>query len=223
MEYMLDTLNLEAITKWSKILPLAGVTSNPTIAKAEGDIAFFERIKDIRTIIGDKASIHVQVVAQDYQGILKDAAAIKQHCGDSIYIKVPVTTEGLAAIKTLKAQGYRITATAIYSTFQGLLAIEAGADYLAPYYNRMENVNIDAEAVIGQLAKAIAQGAFASKILAASFKNVGQINKAFAQGAQAITASPAIFEAGFAMPSIQKAVADFDKDWEAIHHTHSIV
>lgn len=222
MEYMLDTLNLEANKKWSKILPLAGVTSNPTIAKAEGQIDFFERIKEVRSIIGDKASIHVQVVAKDYEGILKDAAEIRRQAGDSIFVKVPVTTDGLTAIKTLKADGYHITATAIYTTFQGLLAIEAGADYLAPYYNRMENLNIDAEAVIGQLAEAIDRECSDSKILAASFKNVGQVNKAFALGAQAITAGPDVFEAGFAMPSIQKAVDDFGKDWESIHQKQSI-
>lgn len=217
MEYMVDTLNLEAIKKWNRILPLSGVTSNPTIAKAEGDIDFFERIKEVREIIGDKASIHVQVVAQDYEGILTDAAEIRKQCGDNIFVKVPVTTEGLAAIKTLKADGYHITATAIYTIFQGLLAIEAGADYLAPYYNRMENLNIDAEAVIGQLAEAIDRECSDSKILAASFKNVTQVNKAFALGAQAVTAGPDVFEAGFAMPSIQKAVDDFANDWEAIH------
>ncbi|EFR43610.1 fructose-6-phosphate aldolase [Streptococcus pseudoporcinus] len=213
MEYMLDTLNLDEIKKWSRILPLAGVTSNPTIAKKEGAIDFFERIREVRAIIGDEASIHVQVVAQDYDGILKDAEEIRKHCGDSIYVKVPVTKEGLAAIKTLKAEGYHITATAIYTTFQGLLAIAAGADYLAPYYNRMENLNIDPAIVIGQLAEAIDRDFSESKILAASFKNVGQVNQAFAQGAQAITAGPDVFEAGFAMPSIQKAVDDFGKDW----------
>lgn len=222
MEYMLDTLNIEDIKKWSKILPLAGVTSNPSIAKKEGDIDFFERIREVREIIGDKASIHVQVIAQDYEGILKDARAIREACGESIYVKVPVTADGLAAIKSLKADGYHITATAIYSTFQGLLAIEAGADYLAPYYNRMENLNIDPEQVIGQLAEAIDRECSDSKILAASFKNVAQVNKSFALGAQAITAGPDIFQAGFAMPSIQKAVDDFSKDWQAIHGKDSI-
>lgn len=90
----------------------------------------------------------MQVIAKEYEGILKDAAEIRKKCGDAVYIKVPVTPDGLAAIKTLKAEGYKITATAIYTTFQGLLAIEAGADYLAPYYNRMENLNIDSDAVI---------------------------------------------------------------------------
>ncbi|MDF8152831.1 transaldolase family protein, partial [Listeria monocytogenes] len=81
-----------------------------------------------------------QVVAKDYQGILDDAAKIRQETDDDIYIKVPVTPDGLAAIKTLKAEGYNITATAIYTSMQGLLAISAGADYLAPYFNRMENL-----------------------------------------------------------------------------------
>lgn len=221
---MLDTLNIEDIKKWSKILPLAGVTSNPSIAKKEGQIDFFKRIQEVREIIGDKASIHIQVIAQDYEGILKDARAIREACGDNsyVYVKVPVTADGLAAIKSLKADGYHITATAIYSTFQGLLAIEAGADYLAPYYNRMENLNIDPEQVIGQLAEAIDRDCSDSKILAASFKNVAQVNKAFALGAQAITAGPDVFQAGFAMPSIQKAVDDFAKDWESIHNKQSI-
>ncbi|WNZ88525.1 fructose-6-phosphate aldolase [Streptococcus iniae] len=222
MEYMLDTLNIEDIKKWSKILPLAGVTSNPSIAKKEGPIDFFKRIQEVREIIGDKASIHVQVIAQDYEGILKDARAIREACGDNSYVKVPVTADGLATIKSLKADGYHITATAIYSTFQGLLAIEAGADYLAPYYNRMENLNIDPEQVIGQLAEAIDRNCSDSKILATSFKNVAQVNKAFALGAQAITAGPDVFQAGFAMPSIQKAVDDFAKDWESIHNKQSI-
>ena len=222
MEFMLDTLNLEEIEKWSQVLPLAGVTSNPTIAKKEGEIPFFERIQAVRELIGEQASIHVQVVAKDYQGILNDAAEIRKNCGNNTFIKVPVTPDGLAAIKTLKAEGCKITATAIYTTFQGLLAIEAGADYLAPYYNRMENLNIDADAVIAQLAQAIERNHSSSKILAASFKNATQVNRAFADGAQAVTAGPDIFATAFAMPAIAKAVDDFAADWSAIHHRESI-
>ena len=222
MEFMLDTLNINEIKKWSRVLPLAGVTSNPTIAKKEGEIDFFKRIHEVREIIGEAPSIHVQVVAKDYDGILKDAAKIRQECGGNVFIKVPVTPEGLAAIKTLKSEGYKITATAIYTVFQGLLAIEAGADYLAPYYNRMENLNIDSAQVIAQLAEAIEKNHSSSKILAASFKNVGQVNRAFKEGAQAITAGADVFEAAFGMPSIGKAVDDFANDWATIHHQNMI-
>ena len=212
MEFLLDTLNLEAIKKWHHILPLAGVTSNPTIAKKEGDIHFFQRIRDVREIIGREASLHVQVVAKDYQGILDDAAKIRQETDDDIYIKVPVTPDGLAAIKTLKAEGYNITAT----------AISAGADYLAPYFNRMENLDIDATQVIKELAQAIERTGSSSKILAASFKNASQVTKALSQGAQSITAGPDIFESVFAMPSIAKAVNDFADDWKASQHSEHI-
>ena len=222
MEFMLDTLNINEIKKWARVLPLAGVTSNPTIAKKEGEIDFFKRIHEVREIIGEAPSIHVQVVAKDYDGILKDAAKIRQECGGNIFIKVPVTPEGLAAIKTLKSEGYKITATAIYTVFQGLLAIEAGADYLAPDYNRMENLNIDSAQVIAQLAEAIEKNHSSSKILAASFKNVGQVNRAFKEGAQAITAGADVFEAAFGMPSIGKAVDDFANDWATIHHQNMI-
>ena len=222
MEFMLDTLNINEIKKWARVLPLAGVTTNQTIAKKEGEIDFFKRIHEVREIIGEVPSIHVQVVAKDYDGILKDAAKIRQECGGNVFIKVPVTPEGLAAIKTLKSEGYKITATAIYTVFQGLLAIEAGADYLAPYYNRMENLNIDSAQVIAQLAEAIEKNHSSSKILAASFKNVGQVNRAFKEGAQAITAGAEVFEAAFGMPSIGKAVDDFANDWATIHHQNMI-
>ena len=222
MEFLLDSLNLEAIKKWQEILPLVGVTSNPSIAKKEGKIDFFQRLKEVRRIIGLDASLHVQVVAKDYQGILRDAQKIRQETDEQIYIKIPVTPDGLAAIKTLKTQGYNITATAIYTTMQGLLAISAGADYLAPYYNRMENLSIDSGQVIKELAQAIERMGSSSEILAASFKNVAQVTNALAQGAQTVTAGPDVFEAAFAMPSIDKAVADFAADWQACQGKDSI-
>ena len=210
MEFMLDTLNLDEIKKWARVLPLAGVTSNPTIAKKEGDIDFFDRIHKVREIIGGSPSIHVQVVAKDYEGILKDAAKIREQCDENTYIKVPTGTS------------VTNSATAIYTVFQGLLAIEAGADYLAPYYNRMENLNIDSAQVISQLASAIERNHSSSKILAASFKNVAQINRAFKEGTQAITAGADVFEAAFGMPSIAKAVDDFEADWSAVHQKNTI-
>lgn len=109
MDYMLDTLNIDEIRKWSSILPLAGVTSNPSIAKLEGGVPFFDRIREVRSIIGDGASLHVQVIAQDCEGMIKDAMRIRQECGVETYIKVPVTKEGLSAIKKTQRrwlQGY---------------------------------------------------------------------------------------------------------------------
>lgn len=214
MEFMLDTVNLAEIKKWAQILPLAGVTSNPTIIKREGELDFFEHLKKVRELIGPQPSLHVQVVAKDTAGMIAEAKKLQAELGGNLYIKVPVTQEGLVAIKQLKQADFKITATAIYTTMQGLLALEAGANYLAPYYNRMENLDTDPVALIAQLASAREKSTQKGKILAASFKNASQVTKALGAGAQAVTAGSDIYAASLADPAIAKAVSDFAIDWK---------
>lgn len=214
MEFMLDTVNLAEIKKWAQILPLAGVTSNPTIIKREGELDFFEHLKKVRELIGPQPSLHVQVVAKDTAGMIAEAKKLQAELGGNLYIKIPVTQEGLVAIKQLKQADFKITATAIYTTMQGLLALEAGADYLAPYYNRMENLDTDPVALIAQLASAREKSTQEGKILAASFKNASQVTKALGAGAQAVTAGSDIYAASLADPAIAKAVSDFAIDWK---------
>lgn len=216
MEFMLDTANLADIKKYAEIIPLAGVTSNPSIVKNEGKIVFFEHMKKIREIIGKDCSLHVQVVAQDFDGMMADARAILANIDQEVYIKVPVNEEGLKVIKALKQEKIHVTATAIYTKFQAYLAIAAGADYIAPYFNRMENLNIDPREAIKEMALEIARTNSSTKILAASFKNVAQVNGALENGAQAATMGTDIISQAFSMPSIQKAVEDFIADWEQI-------
>ena len=223
MEFMLDTANLEEIKTYTQILPIKGVTSNPSIVKKAGKIDFFAHMKQIREIIGSDKSLHIQVVATDYEGIIADAKAILKNVDDQVFIKVPVTEAGLKAIKTLKQDGVNVTATAIYTKFQAYLAMEAGADYLAPYFNRMENLNIDPKDAITEIAKEIARTKSTAKILAASFKNVGQVNTALECGAQAATMGVDIVQQAFKMPSIEQAVSDFTKDWEASFGAGTIV
>lgn len=215
MEFLLDTANLQEIETYSQIAPIAGVTSNPSIVKKEGKIDFFDHMKKIRGIIGTERSLHVQVVATDYAGMMKDAETILEKIDDQVYIKVPVTTEGLKVIKDLKTKGVNVTATAVYSKFQAYLAVAAEADYIAPYFNRMENLNIDPKEAIKEIANEIQRTGSKSKILAASFKNVGQVNAALENGAQSATMGVDIIQQALAMPSIEKAVVDFTADWES--------
>lgn len=221
MEFMLDTVDLDKIRYYQAILPLAGVTSNPTILKQAGKIDFYTHLKEIQTLI-DSASLHVQVVGETLEEILADAEEILSHLGSDVYIKIPANEAGLAAMKQLKQKQVKVTATAIYTEMQGYLAIAAGADYLAPYYNRMENLNIDARDVIGALVAEIERTNAPSKVLAASFKNVAQVNAACRQGAHAITAGPDIFAQAFKMPAIQQAVTDFHQDWRETFEVETI-
>jgi len=216
MEYMFDTINIDDIKHYSKFYPITGITSNPSIIKLEGKINFFNHFKEIRKIIGMDKSLHIQVVAEEYEGIMAEAAAIIKNIDDKVFIKVPVTEQGLQAIRALKAQGIGVTATAIYTKVQGLLAMEAGADFIAPYYNRMENMDIDPKAVITTFAVMIEKYNYSTKILAASFKNMGQVNSSFECGAQTATVQPALLHAALKMPVIKKAVEDFAADFETV-------
>jgi len=216
MEYMFDTVNLEDIKHFSEFFPITGITSNPSIIKIEDKINFFNHFKEIRNIIGEDRSLHIQVVAKDYEGIMADSHAILKNIDKKVFIKVPVTEQGLKAIRALKLEGFGVTATAIYTKIQGLLALEAGADFIAPYYNRMENMDIDPRIVITTFAKMIKEYNYSTKILAASFKNMGQVNTAFECGAQTATIKPALLHDALKMPAITKAVEDFTADWENV-------
>ena len=219
MEFLFDTANIEAIKTYQEVFPITSVTSNPSIIKAEGKIDLFAHFRKIREIIGMDKSLHIQVVSDNCEGMLQEADAILQNVDDKVYIKVPVTVEGLKAIKILKSRGVKITATAIYTKMQAILAIMAGADYIAPYFNRMENMSIDPRAVISEVAELINLYQYPTKILAASFKNAGQVTDAFSCGAQSATVAPSILCDALKMPAIGQAVENFRKDWESVFGT----
>ena len=130
-----------------------------------------------------------------------------------MYAKIPTTEQGIKAIRLLKNEGIGVTATAIYSKTQGMLAIAAGADYIAPYFNRMESLDIDTSATIKSLAKFIDRHGASTKIMAASFKNVAQVSAAFEAGAQAVTLHPSLLRAALSTPDVNQAVAAFSQDW----------
>ena len=217
MEILLDTANIAAIKKYVDVINLAGITTNPTIVKKEGKIDFFNHMKEIRQIIGPDAKLHVQAVGKTRDEFIQDAYTIWDKIDKDIYAKIPATEEGLAAIKILKNEGKRITATGVYTEFQAYMAMACGADYIAPYYNRMRNMNIDAVAFIRNVANQIERDHSNSKILAASFHNVEEVNNAIRNGAQAVTMGPDVMADGLGMTAIEKAVDDFKSDWESVY------
>lgn len=217
MEYLLDTANLEEIKKYQEIVRITGVTSNPTILKREGKIDLFDHLRKIRKLIGNEKTLHVQVVSEDCEGMIQDAMTILEKVDSLVYIKIPTNEEGLKAMRQLKQKGVHITATAIYTIAQGLMAMEAGADFIAPYYNRMENLNIDPLEVIESLSKMIEKYHYPTKILAASFKNMNQVNNAFIKGAQTATMGVDVIAAALSHPSIDKAVKDFNQDFKSVY------
>ncbi|MFT4108797.1 fructose-6-phosphate aldolase [Propionicimonas sp.] len=213
MEILFDTANLAAIEEMTPLYPVAGVTTNPTIIKAEGRIDFYPHFRRIREIIGPDRTLHIQVLAQDADGIVADAHRLREEIDGRVYAKIPTTEQGIRAMRLLKDEGVGVTATAIYSKTQGMLAVAAGADYIAPYFNRMESLDIDTSATIKSLAKFIDRHGADCRIMAASFKNVAQVSAAFEAGAAAVTLHPDLLRAALSSPDITQAVDAFTQDW----------
>ena len=217
MEFIIDTVNLEEIKKAVEYLPIVGVTSNPSIVKKTNPQDFFEHMKEIRKIIGQERSLHIQVISTDCDTIIKEAHRILKEVDDKVYIKVPVSYEGIKAIKLLKAEGINVTATAVYDLMQAYMALEAKADYIAPYVNRIGNLGADPFELIAELSNRIMMDGYESKIVAASFKGVQQVKDALNNGAQAVTVPVEVLKQIFANPNIEKAVNDFNQDWYSMY------
>lgn len=217
MLILLDTADINSIKKGIEYYPIAGVTTNPTIiAKENRD--YLDLLKDIRKVIGEEKMFHIQVLATKAENIIKEAYFIKNNIGGNIYIKIPVIREGIKAIKMLKEENFKITATAIFTPQQALVAALAGANFVAPYVNRLDNISGDGVKVIREIKKLFDTYGLDSKILAASFKNVEQVHKSSLEGAHSVTLPLEVLENLLHHPLTDSSVEAFIKDWKTAYN-----
>lgn len=223
MEIYLDNSNIDIIQENISWCPITGVTTNPSIIAKENKVNLFEHLLEIKNILSNTKKLHVQVLSEDYDSIVKEANKIQAILGNDIYIKIPATKDGIKAINFLSTHGFNITATAIYTTMQGVLSALSGAKYIAIYFNRIENNNGSANEIIYDLAKLPQIINNETKILAASFKNTNQVVSAFANGAQACTVSDEILKSFINNLLVEKTIIDFRNDWKKIYGNKNIL
>ena len=216
MIYILDTADLAAIKHCNEFYPLAGVTTNPSIiAKAKTD--FWKLVKDIRAIIGEDKMLHVQTTQTKAERIVEEAKLLKKELGGEFYVKIPIGEEGLKATMMLKELGIGVTMTAIFTPTQALMAAKAGADFVAPYVNRLDNITGDGVRVVEEIVCLFDTYGLDCKVLAASFKNSEQVHKSALCGCHSVTVSPDIMTGLIKHPLTDVAVAGFEKDWQGVY------
>lgn len=213
MELLIDSANINAIKRIASYFPVDGVTTNPTLITKENK-PFLSIVKEIRSIIGEESMLHVQVIATDAEEIVRQSVFLANEIGGNFYTKIPVTAEGIKAMKQLKKEGIGITATTIYTHLQALTAAKAGAKYLAPYVNRIDNIAGSGAQVVAEIARSLELYGYDAKILGASFKNTSQVNEVLLAGAQAITAPPEIIETMIKHPSTSHDIEQFSDQWK---------
>ncbi|MBA7729327.1 fructose-6-phosphate aldolase [Citrobacter freundii] len=212
MELYLDTSDVDAVKTLARIFPLAGVTTNPSIVAA-GRKALEVLLPELHDAIGGQGRLFAQVMATTAEGMVSDAHKLRAMIPD-IVVKVPVTAEGLAAIKLLKKEGIPTLGTAVYSAAQGLLAALAGAEYIAPYVNRVDAQGGDGIQTVVDLQNLLKMHAPHAKVLAASFKTPRQALDCLLAGCEAITLPLDVAQQLISSPAVDAAMAKFAHDWQ---------
>ena len=207
---LIDSADIKKAREIEKYYTIAGITTNPTIlSKIEGSLE--DKLKELKEFTYGKYEVHVQTTESEVEKIVEEAKKLRDYFGERFYIKIPVTKSGLEAMKLCSKEDIRVTATAILTPMQALAAAKNGANYVAPYVNRMENVGQDAKEAILEISNLLID--YPTEILAASFKNVEQVQDILRCGAEAVTIAPEIIEASIWHPYTDKSVFDFEKDW----------
>ena len=203
MELYLDTANVAEVERLARIFPIAGVTTNPSIIAASKE-SIWEVLPRLQKAIGDEGILFAQTMSRDAQGMVEEAKRLRDAI-PGIVVKIPVTSEGLAAIKILKKEGITTLGTAVYSAAQGLLAALAGAKYVAPYVNRVDQ----------ELQTLLEMHAPESMVLAASFKTPRQALDCLLAGCESITLPLDVAQQMLNTPAVESAIEKFEHDWNA--------
>lgn len=208
MEFYLDSANYEKIKEYVEAYHIAGVTSNPTIiVNDKADI-----LKLVEVVPKDK-TLFVQVISDEVEGIIEETKKLMS-LGKNIIVKIPASPNGLKAIKLLKDENIRTLATGIYSVEQALMAANCGAAYVAPYVNRICDLEIDGVKAALEIQKAFREQNIDCKVLAASFKNMMQVKELMVNGIDAVTISVDLMEKLIYNTNTAKAVGDFVSAWK---------
>ncbi|WP_318367213.1 fructose-6-phosphate aldolase [Enterobacter sp.] len=217
MELYLDTSDVAAVKKLARIFPLAGVTTNPSIVAA-GKTPLEDLLPALQDALGGKGRLFAQVMSTTAEGMVMDARKLRSIIAD-IVVKVPVSAEGLAAIKLLKAEGIPTLGTAVYGAGQGLLSALAGAEYVAPYVNRVDAQGGDGIQTVCDLQQLLTLHAPGAKVLAASFKTPRHALDCLLAGCESITLPLDVAQQFIAAPAVDAAIAKFEQDWQGAFGT----
>lgn len=212
MELYLDTANVAEVERLARIFPLAGVTTNPSIIAASAE-SVWDVLPRLQKAVGPEAIIFAQTMSRDATGMVEEARRLSKVV-PGLVVKIPVTPEGLVAIKALKKEGIITLGTAVYSAAQGLLAALAGASYVAPYVNRVDAQGGNGIQMVQELQTLLERHVPGSMVLAASFKTPRQALDCLLAGCEAITLPVDVAQQMLTSPAVASAIDKFEQDWQ---------
>lgn len=212
MKLFIDTANIDEIKEINEWGVICGVTTNPSLIAKEGRI-FEDVVKEITDIVD--GPISAEVISLDKDGMLKEARELaKIH--KNIIIKLPMTKEGLKAVKVLTSENIKTNVTLVFSANQALLAARAGATYVSPFVGRLDDVGNEGMDIIEDIYQIFALHGIDSEIIAASIRHPIHVLDAAKAGAHISTIPYKVFVQMLGHPLTDIGIDKFLKDWETV-------
>ncbi len=216
MKIFLDTASIESIKKFVDMGIVDGITTNPTLISREKghpeDI-----MREIVKIV--KGPVNLEVVATKTEEMVEEGLRLKKF-GENVIVKVPMTSEGLKAVRKLGENKIKTNVTLIFSSNQALLAAKAGASYVSPFIGRLDDAGQEGMVVIKEIVQIFGNYGYSSEVLVASVRHPIHVIEAGKLGAHIVTLPPDILGKMLTHPLTDKGLALFLSDWEKVKKEH---
>ena len=214
MKLFIDTAKVEDIRKANDMGVISGVTTNPSLIAKEGR-DFNEVIREITTIVDGPISGEVKATTVDAEGMIKEGREIAA-IHPNMIVKIPMTVEGLKAVKVLSAEGIKTNVTLIFTANQALLAAEAGATYVYPFLGRLDDINQSGVDLIEEIVTIFDNYGYDTEIIAASIRNPVHVTECALAGADIATVPYSVIEQMTKHPLTDQGIERFQKDYKAV-------
>ena len=214
MKFFVDTANAEEIRKANDMGIICGVTTNPSLIAKEGR-DFNQVIAEIASIVDGPISGEVKATTTDAEGMIKEGREIAA-IHPNMVVKIPMTVEGLKAVKVLHAEGIKTNVTLIFSAAQALLAARAGATYVSPFLGRLDDISMPGIDLINEITEIFMMHDIQTEIIAASIRNPIHVIDCAKAGADIATVPYKVLEQMTKHPLTDQGIAKFQADYKAV-------
>ena len=210
MKFFIDTANINEIREANALGVLAGVTTNPSLVAKEG-VDFHERIREICNVV--EGPVSAEVISLEADKMIEEGKELAK-IAPNVVVKVPMTTEGLKAVKAFSDLGIRTNVTLVFSAVQALLAARAGATYVSPFLGRLDDIGHNGMDLIRQIAEIFAIHGIETEIIAASVRHSVHVTEAALNGSHIATIPANVIASLVKHPLTDQGIEKFLADWE---------
>ncbi len=209
MKFFIDTANIDEIKEANAMGMVDGVTTNPTLIAREGG-EFKSIIREICGVVNGPVS--AEVIALDTDGMVAEARDLAG-IADCVVVKIPMTVEGMKAVRILASEGIRTNVTLVFSPLQALMAAKAGASFVSPFVGRLDDVSQDGMELVEQVVEIYSNYAFDTEVIVASVRNPLHVLQSALMGADIATIPFDVLAKLAAHPLTDKGIKAFLDDW----------